>query len=91
MTLAAAELDCTNRRTRRLAVMLRVHFRSVVMMLGRVQRMTVSDFGVVRGFFVMSGFVMLGRLAMVFRRLLVVVRGFFMVLVNAVIHDPLLG
>jgi hypothetical protein len=45
----------------------------------------------VRGFFVMPGLVMLGGFAMMLRCLLVMVRGFLVVLVNVVIHDPLLG
>jgi hypothetical protein len=53
--------------------------------------MAVCDLRMVRGFFVVSGLVMLGGFAMVLRRLLVVVRGLLMVLVNVVIHDPLLG
>jgi hypothetical protein len=71
--------------------MLRVHFRRVVVMVGGVQRMAVRDFRVVRGFFVMPGLMVFRRFAMVLRRLLVVVRGFLMMLVNFVIHNPLLG
>jgi hypothetical protein len=35
--------------------------------------------------------VMLGRFAMVLRRVVVMVSGLFMMLVDVVIHDPLLG
>jgi hypothetical protein len=71
--------------------MLGVHFRRVVMVVGRVQRMAVRDFRMVRRFFVMPGLVMLGRFAMMLRRLLVMMRGLLVVLVNVVIHHPLLG
>jgi hypothetical protein len=71
--------------------MFRVLFRSVVVMIGSVQRMAVRDFRVVRGFFVMPGFVMLRRLVVVVGRLFMMMRGFLTVLVNVVIHDPLLS
>ena len=71
--------------------MFRVLFRSVVMMIGGVQRMAVRDFRVMRGLFVMPGLVMLCRLAVMFRRFVVVMRGFLVMLVDVVIHDPLLG
>jgi hypothetical protein len=71
--------------------MLSVLFRSVVMMIGGVQRMAVRDFRVVRGLFVMPGLVMLRSLAMMLCRFVVVVRGFLVMLVDVVIHDPLLG
>jgi hypothetical protein len=71
--------------------MLRVHFGRVFVVFGRVQRMAVRDFRVVSGLFVMPGLVMLRGFAMVFGRLLVVMRGLLVVLVNIVIHDPLLG
>jgi hypothetical protein len=68
-----------------------VLFRSVVVVVGRVQRMAVSDFRVVCRLFVMTGLLMLCRFAVVLRRFVVVVSGFFMMLVDVVIHDPLLG
>ena len=71
--------------------MLRVHFRRVVMVVSRMQQMAVRDFRVVSGLFVMAGLVVLRRFAMMLGRLLVVMRGFLMVFVNIVIHDPLLG
>jgi hypothetical protein len=78
-------------RLRSSAVMLRVHFGRVVMVVGSVQRMAVRDLRMVRRFFVVPRLVMFRRFVMVLRRLLVVVRGFLVVLVNVVIHDPLLG
>jgi hypothetical protein len=71
--------------------MLRVLFRSVVVMIGGVQRMAVGDFGVVCRFLAMAGLVMLCRFAMVLRRFVVMVSGFFIMFVNVVSHDPLLG
>lgn len=56
-----------------------------------MQQMAVRDFRVVSGLFVMAGLVVLRRFAMMLGRLLVVMRGFLMVFVNIVIHDPLLG
>ncbi|MGA3140606.1 MAG: hypothetical protein ABSD09_17265 [Xanthobacteraceae bacterium] len=72
-------------------MMFRVLFGSVVVMIGGVQRMAMGDFRVVRRFLVMAGLVMLCRFAMVLRRFVVMVSGFFMMLVDVVIHDPLLG
>jgi len=43
--------------------------------------MAMRNLGVVRGFLVIPGLVMLGRFAMVLCRLLVVVRGLFMMIV----------
>jgi hypothetical protein len=71
--------------------MLRVHFRGVVVMIGGVQRMAVSNLRMVGRFFVVPGLVMLRRFVMVLGRLLVMMRGLLMMLVNVVIHDPLLG
>ena len=71
--------------------MLSVFFGSVVVMVGRMQRMAVGDFRVVCRFLVMAGLVMLCRFAMVLRRFVVMVSGFFMMFVDVVIHDPLLG
>jgi hypothetical protein len=71
--------------------MFRVLFRSEMLMIGGVRRMAVCDFRVMRGLFVMPGLVMLCRLAVMFRRFVVVMRGFLVMLVDVVIHDPLLG
>lgn len=68
--------------------MLGVFFGSVFVMLGRVQRMSVRDFGVVRGFFVMPGLVVLCCFAVVLRRLVVVMGGLLVMLVNVVFHSP---
>ena len=53
----------------------------MVVVFARVQMMAMRYLGVVRGFLVIPGLVMLGRLAMMLCRLLVVVRGFFMMIV----------
>jgi len=50
--------------------------------------MAMRNLGVVRGFLVIPSLVMLGCLAMVLCRLLVVVRGFFMVIVFRHFLDP---
>jgi hypothetical protein len=71
--------------------MFRVLFGSVVVVIGRVQRVAVGDFRVVRRFLVVAGLVMLCRFAMMLRRFIVMVSGFLMMLVDVVIHDPLLG
>jgi hypothetical protein len=78
-------------RLRWLTVMFRALFGSVVVVIGRVQRVAVGDFRVVRRFLVVARLVMLCRFAMVLRRFIVMVSGFFMMLVDVVIHDPLLG
>jgi hypothetical protein len=57
---------------------------SVLVVLGRMQRMAVRDLGMVRGFFVIAGFVMLGRLAMVLGRVLMMIGGVLVMLVNVV-------
>ena len=51
------------------------------MVFARVQMMAMRDLGVVSGFLVIPGLVMLSRLSMVLCRLLVVVCGLFMMLV----------
>jgi hypothetical protein len=65
-------------------VVFSVLFRGVLVVLGRVQRMPMRDLGMVRSFFVISGLVVLGGLAMMLGRMLVVVRRFLMVFVNVV-------
>jgi hypothetical protein len=64
--------------------MLGVFLRSVLVVLGGVQRMSVRDLGMVRGLFVISGLVVLGGFAMVFGGMLVMVRGMLVVLMNVV-------
>jgi hypothetical protein len=71
--------------------MFRVLLGSMMVVIGGVQRMAVSDLRMVGCFFVVPRFVMLRRFVMVLGRLLVVVRGLLVVFVNVVIHDPLLG
>jgi len=71
--------------------MFRVLFGSVVVMIGGVQRMAMGDFRVVRRFFVMPGLMVLCGFAMMLCRFVVMVSGFFMMFVDVVIHDPLLG
>jgi hypothetical protein len=64
--------------------MLGVLLRSVLVMLGRVQGMPMRDLGMVRRLLVISRFMVLGGLAMKLGRVLVVVRGILMVLMNLV-------
>jgi hypothetical protein len=60
------------------------------MVFGGVQVMSIGHFGVVRGLFVVSCFVVLCGLAMVLGRMIMVVRGLFMMLVDFVtIHCSL--
>jgi hypothetical protein len=59
--------------------------RGTVLVLGSFQVMTERNPGVVRGFFVVARFVMLGSLTMMFGRLLVVLRRMFVMLVNLVL------
>ena len=68
-----------------------VLFGSVVVVIGGVQRMAVGDFRVMCRFLVMPGLMVLCRFAVMLCRLVVMVSGFFMMLVDVVIHDPLLG
>jgi hypothetical protein len=49
-----------------------------------MQRMTMGDMGMVRGFLVIARLVMLGSLAVVLGRMLMMLRGFLMVLVDIV-------
>jgi hypothetical protein len=55
------------------------------MMLGRIQMMTVRHFRMVRRLLVSAGFVVLGGFAMMFCRLLVMMGGFFVMLVDLVV------
>jgi len=66
------------------AVMFGVLLGSVLVMLGRMQGMTVRHFGMVRGFLVIARLVVHGGLAMMLRLVLVMMRGMLVVLVNLV-------
>jgi hypothetical protein len=66
------------------AVMLGVLLGSVLVVVGRMQRMAVRDLGMVRSLFVIAGFVVLGGLAMMLGGVFMMVRGVLMVLVNVV-------
>jgi hypothetical protein len=63
-------------------VLLGVFLRGVIVVLRRMQSVAMRDFGMVRGFLVISGLRMLGRLAMVLGRMFMMLRGHFMVLVD---------
>ncbi len=55
------------------------------MVLGCMQRVPVSHFGVMRGFFVVTRLTMLGSLAMVLGRMLVMLRRILVMFVNIVL------
>jgi hypothetical protein len=59
--------------------MLRVLLRCMTVVLLRVQRMTVWDMGVMRGFLVIARLGVLGSLTIVFRGVFAMLRGFLMV------------
>jgi hypothetical protein len=67
-----------------LAVLVGVHFRRFLLMLGGMQVMAMRHLGMMRGFFVISGLVVLGGFAMVLGRMLVMLRGLLVVFVNVV-------
>lgn len=67
------------------AVLFGVHLRCFLVMFVRMQRMAVGDLGMVRGLFVIAGAMMRGGFAMMLGRVLVVLRGVFVVLVDLVI------
>lgn len=67
-------------------MLLGMFFCRMLMVLGGMKLMTVGDLRVVRGRFVRAGLMMLGRFAMMHGRLLVVMRGLFMVLVDIVVR-----
>jgi hypothetical protein len=67
-----------------LAVLLGVHFRGFLVMLGGMQLTPMRHLGMVRGLFVISGLVMLGGFAMVLGRMLVMLRSLLVVFVNVV-------
>jgi hypothetical protein len=67
-----------------LAVLLGMHFRGFVVMLGGMQVVAMRNVGMVRGLFVISGLVVLGGFAMVLGRMLVMLRRLLMMFVNVV-------
>jgi hypothetical protein len=73
------------------AVVFGVHFRGVAVVFGRMQGMAVGDMRMMCGLFVISCLVMLGGFAMMFSRVLMMLRGLLMVLVDLVlaVHDCL--
>ena len=73
-------------------MLFRVFFRRVLVVFGCMQGMAVGHLGVVRGFLMMAGFMVLRGLAMVLGGFLVVVRRLLMMLMNFVaIHWLLPG
>ncbi len=75
-----------------LAVLVRVHFRRMLVMLGGMQMMPKSHLGMMRRLFVIAGLVVLGGLTMMLSRMLVVIRGLLMVFVDvATVHRLLPG
>ena len=68
-----------------LAVLFRMHLRCVLMVVGGMQVMPVSNLGMMRCFLVIARLVVLGGFTMVFGRMLVVVRGLFVMFVNVVL------
>ena len=71
-----------------------MHFRmlpgGVVLVLSRFQVMTESNPGMVRGLHMIARFVVLGGLAMMFGSLFIVLRCFFVMLVNFVLFHSVL-
>jgi hypothetical protein len=73
-------------------VLVGVHLRGVFVVLGGMQVMPMRHLGVMRGLFVMASLVVLCRFAMVLGRMIVMVRGLLMVLVDFVaVHYSLPG
>jgi len=73
-------------------VVLRVLFRRVLVVIGGMQGMPMSDAGMVRGFLVIASLGVLCGFTMVLCRMLVVVRSPLMVLMNVVaVHCRLPG
>jgi hypothetical protein len=68
-----------------LAVLIRTQLRCVLIVVGGMQVMPVSNFGMMRCFLVIARLVVLGGFTMVFRSMLVVVRGLFVMFVNVVL------
>ena len=68
------------------------HFCRVLVVLGSMQVMPMSDFGVVCSLFMIAGFVVFCSLVMVLGRMFVVLRGLFVMFVNIVtVHRWLPG
>ncbi len=65
-------------------MLFRVLFRRVLLMFGGVQGMAVGHFGVVRGFFMIAGFVVLRGLAMMLGCFFVMMRSLLVVLMDFV-------
>lgn len=61
-------------------------FGRMLVALGGMQLMTMGDLRVLGGLFMCAGLMMLGRFAMMHCRLLVMMGGLFMVLVDVVVH-----
>jgi hypothetical protein len=57
----------------------------IVLVLGRLQVVTESNPGMMRGLLVIAGFMMLGGFTMMFGSLLIVLRRMFVMLVNLVL------
>jgi hypothetical protein len=71
-------------------VLFRVLPRGIVLVLGGFEVMTECDPSMMRGLFMISRFVMLGGLAMMFGGLVIVLRRLFVMLVNLVLcHSDL--
>ena len=69
-----------------------VDFCRKLVVLGGMQVMPMGDLGVVRCLFVIAGLVVFSGLAMVFGRMLMVVRGLFVMFMNVVtVHRRLPG
>ncbi len=65
--------------------MIGVLFRRVVVMFGRVDGVTVRHLRMVRGFFMIAAFGMLGGFAMMLGSMVVMVGGLFVMFVNVVL------
>jgi hypothetical protein len=73
-----------------LAVLFRVLPRGIVLVLRGFEVMTECDPGMMRGLFMISSFVLLGGLAMMFGGLVIVLRCLFVMLVNLILcHSDL--
>ena len=66
-------------------MLFRVHLRRVLMMVGGMQVMPVSNLGMMRRLLVIARLMVLGGFAMVFGRMLVMVRSLFVMFVNVVL------
>jgi hypothetical protein len=66
-------------------VVRRVLLRCVLVVLGRMQGVTVRDLGMMRRFFVIAGPVVLGGFAMMLGRILMMFRRHFVVFMNVMV------